>query len=196
MNIRAYTQRAGVLALILGFAVGCAQQATQSGACEPTTAVKNAISSAEAAARRAANADCASSDSEDLLERAADAAKSCNMDEAIKLANQAAREAEGSLAQCNPSAGGMGNHQVSRGDTLWGISAMSSVYGDPYQWPLIYKANASIIKDADLIYPGQNLEFKRNPLSSEVNSAIRHAKSRGAWSVGVVEETDKSYLAE
>ena len=40
-------------------------------------------------------------------------------------------------------------------DCLWRISL--SVYKDAKLWPLIYKANRNIIKDPDLIFPGQKL---------------------------------------
>ncbi len=78
-------------------------------------------------------------------------------------------------------------YDVVGGDSLWSISAKSEIYSDPYQWPLIYKANRDKIKDADLIYPGQRLSVNRNPTASETEMAINHAKTRGAWSIGVVE---------
>ena len=88
-----------------------------------------------------------------------------------------------------------GQYTVIRGDNLWAISAKPSIYGNPYEWPLIYKANSDQIKDADLIYPGQVLAIDANPSASDVDAAIRHAKTRGSWSLGVVEESDKAYLA-
>lgn len=88
------------------------------------------------------------------------------------------------------------SYEVVRGDNLWDISGKSSVYGNPYQWPLIYKANSAQIKDADLIYPGQNLTIENNPSDSDVSAAIQHAKTRGSWSIGVVEDSDKAYLAQ
>ena len=87
------------------------------------------------------------------------------------------------------------SYSVASGDHLWGISSKPRIYGNPYQWPLIYKANSDKIKDADLIHPGQELAIERNASNAEVNAAIRHAKTRGEWSVGEVEETDKAYLA-
>jgi nucleoid-associated protein YgaU len=84
--------------------------------------------------------------------------------------------------------------EVVRGDSLWGISGKSDVYNNPYQWPLIYKANRDQIKDADLIYPGQMLTVDRNPTEAEVEAAVNHARNRGAWSIGVVEESDRNYL--
>ncbi|HDP90218.1 MAG TPA: LysM peptidoglycan-binding domain-containing protein [Thioalkalivibrio sp.] len=87
------------------------------------------------------------------------------------------------------------SYTVVRGDNLWNIAGKSSVYGNPYQWPLIYKANSDQIKDADLIYPGQTFSIDRNPSAAAVDAAVNHAKTRGAWSIGVVEDSDKAYLA-
>ncbi|GAB6040418.1 LysM peptidoglycan-binding domain-containing protein [Endothiovibrio diazotrophicus] len=85
-------------------------------------------------------------------------------------------------------------YTVATGDSLWKISGKSAVYGNPYQWPLIYKKNASQIKDADLIYPKQVLGIDKNPSSADVSAAVKHAKTRGAWAVGPVEASDKAYL--
>ena len=88
------------------------------------------------------------------------------------------------------------NYEVSRGDNLWDISGKPSVYADPYQWPLIFKANSDQIKDADLIYPGQVLTVDSAPSSSDVSAAVRHARTRGSWSVGEVEESDQMFLGQ
>ena len=85
-------------------------------------------------------------------------------------------------------------YDVVKGDSLWRISGKADIYGNPYQWPLIYKQNADQIKDADLIYPGQRFDISRSPSASDVNAAVRHAKTRGAWSVGNVEASDRGYL--
>ena len=87
------------------------------------------------------------------------------------------------------------NYEVSRGDNLWAISGQSRIYGNPYQWPLIYKANSDKIKDADLIHPGQNLAINRSVSAAQADAAVRHARTRGAWYIGVTEESDKAYLA-
>jgi hypothetical protein len=86
------------------------------------------------------------------------------------------------------------SYDVQRGDSLWKISGKSSVYGNPYQWPLIYRANVDRIRDADLIYPGQQLRIERDPASADVDDAVRHARTRGAWQVGPVERSDGRYL--
>lgn len=85
-------------------------------------------------------------------------------------------------------------YQVVRGDSLWSISGQQEIYNNPYQWPLIYKANRDQIKDADLIHPGQVFAVDRNPSAAEVDTAVNHARNRGAWSVGVVEQNDRDFL--
>ncbi|MFV1985247.1 MAG: LysM peptidoglycan-binding domain-containing protein [Thiohalomonadales bacterium] len=88
------------------------------------------------------------------------------------------------------------SYTVSQGDNLWDISAKPDVYNNPYQWPLIYKKNNNSIKDADLIYPGQELSIDSNPSSVDVNNAVKHAKTRGSWTIGVTEDSDQAYLAQ
>lgn len=87
------------------------------------------------------------------------------------------------------------SYQVMPGDHLWGISGKSSVYADSYRWPLIYKANTDKIQDADLIYPGQVLTISRGSTQAEIDAAVHHARTRGAWTLGAVEDTDRDYLA-
>ena len=85
-------------------------------------------------------------------------------------------------------------YEVVRGDSLWSISAKPETYNNPYQWPLIFKANRSQIRDADLIYPGQTFEVDLNPSAADMESAINHARNRGAWSIGVMEDSDRRFL--
>jgi nucleoid-associated protein YgaU len=40
-------------------------------------------------------------------------------------------------------------------DCLWRISSYKSIYNDAKLWPKIYKANMKIIKNPDIIFPGQ-----------------------------------------
>ena len=89
---------------------------------------------------------------------------------------------------------GEDTYTVVGGDSLWGIAGKDAVYSNSYQWPLIYKANRSKIKDADLIYPGQNFDIDRGASAAEIDAAVNHAKTRGAWSVGDVEQSDIEYL--
>lgn len=96
--------------------------------------------------------------------------------------------------EVEPAASETTSYEVNKGDHLWGISGKS--YGNPYKWPLIYKANSDKIKDADLIYPGQVLDVESDPSDADSAAAINHAKTRGSWSIGVTEESDKAYLAQ
>ena len=97
-------------------------------------------------------------------------------------------------AAVTPAPQGIGGYVVQKGDHLWGISAKPAVYGDPYQWPLLYKRNRDEIYDPDLIYPGQVLQIERNLSQTQINIAVNHAKTRGAWVLGEIEATDIQYL--
>jgi nucleoid-associated protein YgaU len=85
-------------------------------------------------------------------------------------------------------------YTVVQGDSLWRIAGRPGVYGNPYHWPLIYKHNADRIQDADLIHPDQRLDIVRHPLRGEVDAAVDHARNRGAWEIGRVEDSDRRYL--
>jgi len=87
-----------------------------------------------------------------------------------------------------------GNYTVRRGDSLWRISERGEVYGNAYKWPLIFRANSDKIEDADLIFPGQELSYPRDVSQSAEDAAIEHARTRGSWQLGRVEESDQEYL--
>ena len=97
-------------------------------------------------------------------------------------------------AAVTPAPQGSVGYVVQKGDHLWGISAKAAVYGDPYQWPLLYKRNRDEIYDPDLIYPGQVLHIERDLSQTQINIAVNHAKTRGAWVLGEIEATDIQYL--
>ena len=97
-------------------------------------------------------------------------------------------------AAVTPAPKGIVGYVVQKGDHLWGISAKPAVYGDPYQWPLLYKRNRDEIYDPDLIYPGQVLHIQRDLSQTQINIAVNHAKTRGAWVLGELEATDIQYL--
>ncbi|MCX7880133.1 MAG: LysM peptidoglycan-binding domain-containing protein [Ignavibacteria bacterium] len=44
-------------------------------------------------------------------------------------------------------------------DCLWNIAGKVEIFGDYFLWPKIWQANADIIKNPDLIYPGQILQI-------------------------------------
>ena len=110
-----------------------------------------------------------------------------------------AESTAGSGSESIASSGSTGPAPISRyivqsGDHLWGISGKAQVYGDSYQWPLLYKRNRDNIYDPDLIYPGQVLHIDREASEQQIQLAIDHAKSRGAWALGVIEKSDIEYL--
>lgn len=82
-------------------------------------------------------------------------------------------------------------YTVNRNDNLWNIAAKASVYGDPLLWPLIFKANAHQISNADLILPGLILKLDPGPAENEKDAARKHAKQRGNST-----ELDTSYLQQ
>jgi LysM repeat protein len=63
------------------------------------------------------------------------------------------------------------SYTVRKGDTLWSISGMSKIYGDPYQWPLLFKANRDSIQDPDLISAEQVLKVDKGVSDSEKSHA-------------------------
>lgn len=48
-------------------------------------------------------------------------------------------------------------YTIQKGDTLWGIA--TNFYKDGNKYPFIVEANLEVIKDADLIYPGQAIRI-------------------------------------
>jgi len=206
MKITNFFKYASLTALVLGVAVGCSST-SQEGACTPQQA-KDAIAAAKAANERAKAVRNEWRDTGKIIKEAEKAEADGKCEDAVNLANKARRQAENAVAQEEserqrlggtpaPShAAGAGEYSVVKGDNLWNISAKPDIYNNPFEWPLIYKANSSKIKDADLIYPGQVFAINTSPSSSDVDAAIRHAKTRGAWSLGKVEDSDKAYLAK
>ena len=67
------------------------------------------------------------------------------------------------------------SYVVKKGDTLWGIASKDFIYGDPWQWPLIYKANRDKIKNPHLIFPKQKLRIPRDITCKDIIEARREA---------------------
>ena len=207
-----FTQLLRSSALVLvtsSLIIGCAGTTEEEPKKAPSSAAA-AIASAEAAYKVALDELYAWRDTGKLIKKAKKALKSGKDANAIKLANKAKKQAEDAVAQkyseldrikdiigsTEPEQMSSGDYQVVRGDNLWDISAKAEVYSIPYQWPLIYKANKDQIKDADLIYPGQNLAIDQSASSNDIDAAVNHAKTRGSWSIGSVESSDTDYLAQ
>lgn len=218
--MRTYARLISVAFLSLGLMAGCATLEEEAAG----ETAEQAIASAKAANAQAKAVGYEWRDTGKIIKSAETALAAGNEEEAMKLANKARKQAEDALAQekaendkfmnsmsaadkaalagaesslskrSGAMAGKVNSYSVIRGDNLWDISGKDSIYGNSYQWPLIYKTNRSKIKDADLIYPGQVFDIDQNASSSEIDAAVRHAKTRGAWSVGDVEQSDMDYL--
>jgi len=209
MKIPAFVKRVGLAALVVGVAAGCAStQEEVTAECEGMSPeVKTSINDAKAANLTARDIGAEWRGARKLINQAEAAGNDCRDDEALRLAREAQMMAEEQIAFTRAQArevaadtGGDGGQEwrsytVRSGDTLWGISGSSAGYNDPYQWPLIYRANSHKIDDADLIYPGQAFKIEANPSMSDVDNAIHHAKTRGAWDLGTVESSDREYLS-
>jgi len=170
-----------LLLMVMGFAVGCTStpEADQG---ETAPAPAAAVEENDAAAMDAAAM-------KEAMEPVAEEQPSA----AMAADSMAADSMDSSTGA---GKGGVTSYMVERGDNLWSISAKDDIYGNPYQWPLIFKANREKIKDADLIYPGQDLSIVRGMSDEMINAAVNHARTRGAWSLGEVEATDQAYLNE
>ena len=209
MKITKTLKLTSLIALVLGFAIGCSSTSQESGC--TVQGAKDAISAAKSANEKAKAVHYEWRDTGKIIKNAEKALADGKCEEAVKLANQARDQAENAVAQQeseNQRLANMsgektpapmtsaGQYAVVKGDNLWNISAKPNIYNNPFQWPLIYKTNSSKIKDADLIYPGQVFAINSNPSTADVSAAVRHAKTRGAWSLGKVEDSDKAYLAQ
>lgn len=200
-----------LVAMVFLVAVGCSST-SDSGGTSAEDAAKAAIAAAKEASNQAKAVGNEWRDTGKLIKKAEEALAAGDYDKATSLANKAKRQAENAVAQkqaedarianlfgssAPPPAvvAASGQYSVMRGDNLWNISAKPDIYNNPYQWPLIYKSNSNKIKDADLIFPGQVFDINSNPSAAETDAAIRHAKTRGAWSIGAVEASDRAYLS-
>ncbi len=164
-------------------------------------AADRAIYAAGQAIDKAAAAGADVTQAKATLAKAIAARDAADYSGAASLAKQALSESDEALAQYRaalqqqkPAKVADDSYTVMRGDHLWGIAGKAQIYGNSYQWPLIYKANLDKIHDADLIHPDQVLTITRGASASEVDAAVNHARTRGAWSIGGVESSDRAYV--
>ena len=209
MKITTTFKHLAVILLALGIAVGCAGPVEKEDDGQ-VQAAEQAIAAAKAANSEAKAMGAEWRDTDKLIKQAEEALAAGDTGKAIELANEARRQAENAMAQKRAeeerlaaamamqasAAKADDYYTVASGDSLWRISGSDDIYGNPYQWPLIYKANRDGIKDADLIFPGQTLTITRSASDDEISAAVQHAKTRGGWSLGTVEQSDMEYLAQ
>lgn len=98
----------------------------------------------------------------------------------------AAKQSEKKEPEPTGSKGGipqsLTEYVVGKGETLWQIAGKKDIYGDPYLWPILYKANRSQIKDPTQISEGQKLSVPRNVSAKEIEEAMAEGKEKGLWS--------------
>ncbi len=216
---------AAIAVLTSGMIVGCQQSSTDDMATEmaaeeecqgATPEVRNAIYAAKLKNARARNLGAEWEENAKTIEEAEQAAEDCQNVRAKILANKAEDAAAAAIAalqgetmaepmettedttsteMAQDDSPYLGGYLVVSGDSLWTIAGQETIYGNPFQWPLIYKANSEQIKDADLIFPGQYFYIPK-ARGAERAAAIEHARNRGAWTIGETEASDLDYLAQ
>jgi hypothetical protein len=220
MKMNNFARLLFIMMLALGLAAGCASTPDESAVVTDQRSAAQAIADAKSSNAKAKAMGMEWRDTGKMIKSAEKAQAAGDDTKAIKIADKAKRQAENAMKQAEleqarleqigvfgasedqsaPRQGAVtvdsDQYEVLSGDNLWDISAKSDIYANPYQWPLIYKANRNKINDADLIYAGQLLNIDRDASAADVSAAISHAKTRGAWSIGVTEASDDAYLAE
>ncbi|MFO8156059.1 MAG: LysM peptidoglycan-binding domain-containing protein [Thiohalospira sp.] len=194
------------LAVLLGVLAGCGTTPEDESSNGAADAADRAIAEATAAVERAEEMDAEWRDSREILDDAIAAREAEDYEEAERLANEALYQAEQAIEQHEKAMADASEekgaadsedsetYEVGRGDNLWNIAGKATTYDNPYQWPLIFRANRDQIEDADLIFPGQEFEIRHDHSSSEIEAAEKHARTRGEWALGRVEESDRRYL--
>jgi|GEM_PF-1186267 LysM repeat protein len=64
---------------------------------------------------------------------------------------------------------------VEKGDTLYSIAEKPEIYGNKYQWPVIFDANKDIIDDYKTVNEGQRLIIPRNITAVDIEKAKQKA---------------------
>lgn len=118
---------------------------------------------ADEAARLAANAAAAAVAEKKRLEEEAKRAEA----ERLRREAEEARRAEEELMRRFPPV-----YTVQKGDSLWKISGMQTIYDNAIFWPIVYDANDAQINDPDLIYPGQEFSIPRGKAVEEMEALL------------------------
>ena len=203
MKNSAILKHSSVAALALGVAVACATVAEEEPECVGITEdAQVAVDEARAVVEEAREMGAEWRGARRMTDQAEAAGADCNESEAIQIAAEAEQMAQDAMDDYRAEQEAleeepeMGSYTVRQGDSLWAISGMSDIYGDSYQWPLLYRANADEIHDPDLIYPDQELDYEVDPSADDVDAAVDHARNRGEWSLGEPTDTDREYLEQ
>jgi hypothetical protein len=95
-----------------------------------------------------------------------------------EVPNQPLSDEAPSAKASNPQAG---HYVVKPHDCLWTIAGKADIYGDPFQWPLLFKTNRDLIQDPDLIYPKQKLQVAEGPSQAQIAKARQLAENTPAY---------------
>lgn len=182
---------------------GCATQAPPT---QEMSDARQSIEAAQSAGLTSPELDSAAQ----LLNDASQGLREGDFDQAQKDA-VAAREAahtalaanaelitpESILVTSEPKAPQIVSYTVSKGDNLWSLASRKEFYGDAKLWPLILKANADHIDNADLLRPGQVITIKLDPSPEEASEAYEHTtKRRLDWPRAKRLAVDKAFLQD
>lgn len=185
----------GVLAVVLALGVG--------GCNKPTAEMKRADAALDDA-RNAGAAEYASNDlsrAERLFEDGKDLMNNlrykkarAKFEEAYRVALAAKNKALAARDQPHvvetprviETGRAVTSHTVVKGECLWWIAEYNEIYGDPFQWPLIYDANRNEIdrtahryghynREQDWIYPDQVFSVPKDADLDDIKNARRRA---------------------
>ncbi|WP_420465548.1 LysM peptidoglycan-binding domain-containing protein [Panacagrimonas sp.] len=79
-------------------------------------------------------------------------------------------------------------YAVRSGDSLWVIAAQPEHYANPWLWPLIWRANLSVLPDPDRLRSGQVLRVRPHPKVDEVVQALSYSRREAGIEAGVTPE--------
>ncbi|HRP01673.1 MAG TPA: LysM peptidoglycan-binding domain-containing protein [Candidatus Kapabacteria bacterium] len=67
-------------------------------------------------------------------------------------------------------------------DCLWNIAGKIEIYADPFMWPKIWQGNTDIIRNPDIIHPGQVLTIpeKGDKTTDEIKAERRYWRNKKA----------------
>jgi len=99
----------------------------------------------------------------------------CGGSQQINSAGDASGQAAGEAQQASQE--NLPNtYVVESGDTIYDIAAKSEIYGNKYQWPLIYDANRDILDSYEKLSEGTRLIIPRDVDAAKIEDAIKRAE--------------------
>lgn len=81
---------------------------------------------------------------------------------------------------------------IQKGDSLSKIA--KQYYGDPMKYPIIFEANLEVIKDAELIYPGQTIRIPTTSSGKTMVVKFRKGETSATYENAVVRGDRDTYI--